>query len=910
MDSSQTEPDSPISNKKKIPKSIAAGSKRMKIQRACDECRKRKVKCDGAQPCLRCRKSDAQCVFVKLPPKRGPPKQYIENLEARLQLVEKALRSMNGPARQIFDEALAHETQKLGLQDEEEDEEPEPNVLAEHLTTSAQFAINEIGQALYVNDSQTRIDRVPTVQRLISHPTSDQAVAEIPISQRLSSVHIMHEIPSALIDVYFAHVHKYTPMIHKPMFLKQMHSRTNPPSKLLLYAMCAVAERWADQPPTDTSLPPGFTYYQGAFALLDDFSDAPRVSTIQALVLLIKYQETYRRAGFFCRPGLYLSMAVQMCNELGLSRLEGGNNESCEVEGQKRTFWMTYIYDLMMSIEQGREPFFDHTQCTTEFPLVTGEEGPALEELIANHNILIQLIKVLSPIYLMSRRVAARHGKYARVVVEEQSRLFVLNTHLENLLHEIPPSLMYPPTQDVPRYPAEKHPVNDSFVGFLHMSYHFSVILLHRHYVIEPFPETEHEIQPYDHRILCSCSASNITNIAETLLENQLIDVFFYPVRGVQHTIHCVAMAATVHRYEMTVAQDQASADTAKQQYLKSLNILNRLAPLSPAVEFHSHIKEAELAQLYGQMVVVDSQMPEVSSSSPFPVSNSHTAPLKQQIDRVADPPSATPSPVPSPNVRTNRAMKVPKTRRHTLTGAPQLMQMTLPMQTAPTIDVPMNPEVALYNSSASLTDPARLASMLQQGIQMYGQTMVRPPNYMDQRGCLRRSRRGNTVHNSYSQEDLRAMRRMHMTKPAVSKPTSNPMVQQRSLHRSTSMYFPPTNSFQTDAAPPSAVTSFAEEQQRMQLRRHTISTPPPPSMTATGLYDNDLAMDNAYFSEQMATESSKAKMSFGSPSDQMMLDDSLSFPEDTTMSQLLLSENPLKWSLAHDNASDHSLMQ
>lgn len=50
-----------------------------------------KVKCDGAQPCSRCRKSETQCIFAKVAPRRGPPKQYVELLETRLRMVEKAL---------------------------------------------------------------------------------------------------------------------------------------------------------------------------------------------------------------------------------------------------------------------------------------------------------------------------------------------------------------------------------------------------------------------------------------------------------------------------------------------------------------------------------------------------------------------------------------------------------------------------------------------------------------------------------------------------------------------------------------------------------------------------------------------------------------------------------------------------
>lgn len=51
-------------------------------------------------------------MFAKLPPKRGPPKQYMEMLENRLSRVEKALRSMTAPVRKVFDDALAMEQKK------------------------------------------------------------------------------------------------------------------------------------------------------------------------------------------------------------------------------------------------------------------------------------------------------------------------------------------------------------------------------------------------------------------------------------------------------------------------------------------------------------------------------------------------------------------------------------------------------------------------------------------------------------------------------------------------------------------------------------------------------------------------------------------------------------------------------
>lgn len=95
--------------------------KRLRISRACDECRRRKTRCDivgafpgepghpltvsGAvpplepnvepkgemlilQPCMNCRRSQVTCSYSKRPLKRGPSKGYIKDLERRLNSLE------------------------------------------------------------------------------------------------------------------------------------------------------------------------------------------------------------------------------------------------------------------------------------------------------------------------------------------------------------------------------------------------------------------------------------------------------------------------------------------------------------------------------------------------------------------------------------------------------------------------------------------------------------------------------------------------------------------------------------------------------------------------------------------------------------------------------------------------------
>ncbi|KAL2417669.1 ABC-transporter-regulating transcription factor [Exophiala dermatitidis] len=69
--------------------------KRRRIARACDMCRKKKIKCDGKMPkCGHCINYKTECVFTQVEKKRNPPKgaKYIEGLENRLGRMESLLR--------------------------------------------------------------------------------------------------------------------------------------------------------------------------------------------------------------------------------------------------------------------------------------------------------------------------------------------------------------------------------------------------------------------------------------------------------------------------------------------------------------------------------------------------------------------------------------------------------------------------------------------------------------------------------------------------------------------------------------------------------------------------------------------------------------------------------------------------
>ncbi|KIJ51520.1 hypothetical protein M422DRAFT_244680 [Sphaerobolus stellatus SS14] len=75
-------------------------AKRGRVGRACDTCRRKKIRCDFQNPhgpegkCSNCAAYNYECTYVEAAKKRGPPKGYVESLENRLQRMETLLQRL------------------------------------------------------------------------------------------------------------------------------------------------------------------------------------------------------------------------------------------------------------------------------------------------------------------------------------------------------------------------------------------------------------------------------------------------------------------------------------------------------------------------------------------------------------------------------------------------------------------------------------------------------------------------------------------------------------------------------------------------------------------------------------------------------------------------------------------------
>ncbi|KAJ3790815.1 fungal-specific transcription factor domain-containing protein, partial [Lentinula aff. detonsa] len=75
-----------------------AGTKSSSRTRACDNCRRRKTRCDGPRKanniCTNCLQNKKACTYVEASTPRGPPKSYVTGLEDKLEKMEELLQRL------------------------------------------------------------------------------------------------------------------------------------------------------------------------------------------------------------------------------------------------------------------------------------------------------------------------------------------------------------------------------------------------------------------------------------------------------------------------------------------------------------------------------------------------------------------------------------------------------------------------------------------------------------------------------------------------------------------------------------------------------------------------------------------------------------------------------------------------
>ncbi|KAK0722207.1 fungal-specific transcription factor domain-containing protein [Lasiosphaeria miniovina] len=398
-----------------IKSSGTSASKRITTPHACAECKRRKIRCDGQQPCGQCLSSRApkRCFYDKHRQRVIPSRKTLEALSQSLEECRSILKrlypnqeiqSLLPLSRQellsLLDRPAAIDTSVGGLPSPPLNTTPisdldspmmpkSENLLEQMPSRDTEWDEERRGrdpipaEADDINALSLSVDRQTSYLGASSIKAALMVMLKVQPSLRnslatpLNSVELSHNYPvirqkpsslkdpqripwswkgQTLIDAYFKRIHAFVPMLDESTFRADYleGQRLDAPWLALLnmvFAMGSIAAMKSD----DYN---HINYYNRAMEQLPmDALGSSHIETVQALALIGGYYLHYIN-----RPNManaVLGAAIRMASALGLHResLAQGASDIAAAETRRRTWWTLFCLDTWATTTMGRPSF-------------------------------------------------------------------------------------------------------------------------------------------------------------------------------------------------------------------------------------------------------------------------------------------------------------------------------------------------------------------------------------------------------------------------------------------------------------------------------------------------------------------------------------------------------------------------
>lgn len=228
-------------------------SKRQRICRACDQCRRRKSKCDGEQPaCSICRTANRTCSYQNGGGRRGLPPGYVRSLETVLGLV---LQHVPNSERTVHDLLIKSQNNNHFLA-----RDPatvwRQSRLAKDLSKLIHHDPQEISTITGPDESEwdtLEMINTPSVITAgtepatfdLNEPSPHQRIPNIGAIQ-IDCVHLPFPVDTlSMLENYFTYTHCWFPILERHDLFRTMHTSIEPEaslsdgSSLVLWAVVA-----------------------------------------------------------------------------------------------------------------------------------------------------------------------------------------------------------------------------------------------------------------------------------------------------------------------------------------------------------------------------------------------------------------------------------------------------------------------------------------------------------------------------------------------------------------------------------------------------------------------------------------------------------------------------------------------
>ena len=362
----------------------ALTKRQRRVALACQRCKTRKQRCDGALPaCASCAKVGNNCVYLAPQiPGTSDRREHIRALEERVAELETSLASYG--ASDVGDDHFRIARLMPGDVGEVEDGN-EVFVAIRDLSLAASghyvggTSNIAIGRVLNsVVQSQQSPPAASTFSETIALATKPVDATRLEAMVSLSTID--DHTADQLIQGWFRHIATRYPICHTPQ-VKRLHARrralTSAHDKCILHLIYAVSGRWLESA-GETGYFFSDKHYDIAFQEMDSTLRLRDARSLDYLLLMTLYCTRAPR-----EPGAwtYVGMAIRLCIELGLHRHRRERQPSIQSEMNRRRFWTAYFLERDICIAIGRPPSISDHDIDADLPFDINESVESDEVL-------------------------------------------------------------------------------------------------------------------------------------------------------------------------------------------------------------------------------------------------------------------------------------------------------------------------------------------------------------------------------------------------------------------------------------------------------------------------------------------------------------------------------------------------
>ncbi|KJK60987.1 fungal transcription factor regulatory middle homology region [Aspergillus parasiticus SU-1] len=347
--------------------------------RACEECRRRRAKCDGNRPsCSRCSQWRVPCQYSVAEDGRRPAsKTYVLLLRQRIESLERLLERHGIDARESNVPEQLPLDRKSGVNGSirHDDASSDMDSLAENfkgrLALDESLNFDQDGEMRYFGPTSGRLqfqgsssNRVSIDGSTFSVSPPDQVSDSYgyidPIDPITAGMGVPKDVQDHLIDLYFRWEQPWYAVVDEELFRESMNNGGRYWTPLLHNCILALGSRYSGRvdvrsDPDDPNTA-GKAFLEEAKTQLHREMERPSLTTIQALGLI---GMVYIAMGADAAGWLHHGMANRLSLDMGLNLDPAGFEETNamtprEIQLRRQIYWTLYCHDKLSSSYTGR----------------------------------------------------------------------------------------------------------------------------------------------------------------------------------------------------------------------------------------------------------------------------------------------------------------------------------------------------------------------------------------------------------------------------------------------------------------------------------------------------------------------------------------------------------------------------